>query len=173
MKSEQKKTSCCAERIYRVKEILCHNRLCQPELYLISIYRQKKICMCFFLENCQVSASEKFLFLDFFSSCMYETQKITALHKVCLMHFFIDTSILTWEKKICFKFKVLSQEQSLTPPILFKLSSLSSSNRHWAQRKNIKNPCAYATRFSWLMWLIRFSSCFTKVETRTAHDAQS
>lgn len=146
MKSEQKKTSYCAERIYQVKEILCHNRLCQPEVYLISIYGPKKICRCLFLENCQVSPSEKLFFLDFFfSSYVYETHTQKKNHSTAQS---LPNALFYWllyphlRKKIRFKLKVLSQEQSLTPPILFKLSSLSSSKRHWAQRKSIKNPCA-------------------------------
>lgn len=146
MKSEQKKTSYCAERIYQVKEILCHNRLCQPEVYLISIYGQKKKSACaFFLKIVRYHLQRNFFsWIFFFLLCVWNTH--TKKNHSTRQN--LPNALFYWllyphlRKKIRFKLKVLSQEQSLTPPILFKLSSLSSSKRHWAQRKSIKNPCA-------------------------------
>lgn len=147
--TNKKRKSCCAERIYWVKGILRHNRLCQSEPHLIPLHRRKKklsmrVVAFFFptpIQNCQVTASEKNkisrkkLFLSDASNT-----KIMALHKVCLMYFLSTPLSSPEKKKVCLKFKRLSQEQSLTP-ILFKWTSLPSFNRHWAQKKNIKNPC--------------------------------
>lgn len=147
MKSEQKKDQLlCWENLPSQRNPMPQQALSASGLLNINLWTKRKSACAFFLKIVRYHLQRNFFSWIFSPSYVYEThtkkiKKITALHKVCPMHFFIDSSILTLGKKICFKLKVLSQEQSLTP-ILFKLSSLSSSNRHWAQRKSIKNPCA-------------------------------
>lgn len=147
-KFEPKKTSGCAETIRYVEQILRYNRFCQPELCLIWIYRQKKskcsICVVFFFPSWKLSGNSfreqhfRGKKLIFYLKCM--KHKITAPQKVYLMHFLLLPPSSA-RKKCCFKFKELSQEQRLTPPALFKLTSLPTSNRYRVQKKNIKNPC--------------------------------